>query len=174
MEKDASTSSKPCTVEVVFTDYRGRRTAIVRALTTDVERFYSLCDPDKENLCLYGYPSEAWEVSSPAEEVPAKLPEPAVGINFSRNDMQRKDWVSLVAVHSDAWLLAVASYHGARFNTTERKRLLRMINELPTVVEVVAEWEQANDKTKTDKGGSISKTSGKRSGNRKSKNLKSK
>ncbi|MCL7034614.1 hypothetical protein MKW94_014123 [Papaver nudicaule] len=29
--------------------------------------------------------------------------------------MQEKDWLSLVAVHSDAWLLAVAFYFGARF-----------------------------------------------------------
>ncbi|WVZ10538.1 hypothetical protein V8G54_015068 [Vigna mungo] len=29
--------------------------------------------------------------------------------------MQEKDWLSLVAVHSDSWLLAVAFYFGARF-----------------------------------------------------------
>ncbi|KAG0494408.1 hypothetical protein HPP92_005402, partial [Vanilla planifolia] len=27
----------------------------------------------------------------------------------------RKDWLALVAVHSDAWLLVVAFYFGARF-----------------------------------------------------------
>ncbi|TYJ42640.1 hypothetical protein E1A91_A03G102600v1 [Gossypium mustelinum] len=53
--------------------------------------------------------------------------------------MQEKDWLSLVAVHSDSWLLAVAFYFGARFSfgKNERKRLFRMINELPTIFEVV-------------------------------------
>lgn len=75
---------------------------------------------EKENLCLYGFPDEAWEVNLPAEEVPPELPEPALGINFARDGMQRKDWLSLVAVHSDAWLLAVAFYYGARFDKNER------------------------------------------------------
>lgn len=75
---------------------------------------------EKENLCLYGYPEETWEVNLPAEEVPPELPEPALGINFARDGMQRKDWLSLVAVHSDAWLLAVSFYYGARFDKNER------------------------------------------------------
>lgn len=112
---------------------------MIRALTTDVEDFYQQCDPDKENLCLYGFPNEHWEVTLPAEEVPPELPEPALGINFARDGMQEKDWLSLVAVHSDAWLLAVAFYFGARFgfDKAERKRLFGMINELPTIYEVV-------------------------------------
>lgn len=171
METAASISSNPRTVEEVFRDYRGRRTAIVRALTTEVEVFYSLCDPEKENLCLYGYASEVWEVTLPAEEVPPELPEPALGINFARDGMQRKDWLSLVAVHSDAWLLAVAFYHGARFNRTERKRLFGMINDLPTVFEVVSDRKQTKEKTNSDNSGSKSKPSGKQVGDGQSKNL---
>ncbi|ONK75064.1 uncharacterized protein A4U43_C03F12940 [Asparagus officinalis] len=129
----------PRTVEEVFRDYKGRRAGMIRALTTDVEDFYQQCDPDKENLCLYGYPNEHWEVTLPAEEVPPELPEPALGINFARDGMQEKDWLSLVAVHSDAWLVAVSFYFGARFgfDKADRKRLFGMINELPTVYEVV-------------------------------------
>ncbi|KAI7987655.1 PHD finger protein ALFIN-LIKE 5 [Camellia lanceoleosa] len=65
--------------------------------------------------------------------------EPALGINFARDGMQEKDWLSLVAVHSDAWLLAVAFYFGARFgfDKADRKRLFNMINDLPTIFEVV-------------------------------------
>ncbi|MBA0572888.1 hypothetical protein Golob_000192, partial [Gossypium lobatum] len=74
----------------------------------------------KENLCLYGHPNEAWEVALPAEEVPPELPEPALGINFARDGMNRKDWLSLVAVHSDCWLLSVSFYFGARLNRNER------------------------------------------------------
>ncbi|KAB1209388.1 PHD finger protein ALFIN-LIKE 4 [Morella rubra] len=59
--------------------------------------------------------NEQWEVNLPTEEVPPELPEPALGINFARDGMQEKDWLSLIAVHRDAWLLAVAFYFGARF-----------------------------------------------------------
>jgi hypothetical protein len=79
---------------------------------------------EKENLCLYGFPDEAWEVNLPAEEVPPELPEPALGINFARDGMLRKDWLSLVAVHSDAWLLAVSFYYGARFDKNERSDIV--------------------------------------------------
>ncbi|XP_047333593.1 PHD finger protein ALFIN-LIKE 4-like isoform X2 [Impatiens glandulifera] len=129
----------PRTVEEVFRDLKGRRAGLIKALTTDVEEFYQQCDPDKENLCLYGLPSEQWEVNLPAEEVPPELPEPALGINFARDGMQEKDWLALVAVHSDAWLLSVAFYFGARFgfDKSDRKRLFNMINDLPTVFEVV-------------------------------------
>ncbi|KAF4357181.1 hypothetical protein F8388_003328 [Cannabis sativa] len=47
--------------------------------------------------------------------VPPKLFELALGINFARDGMQEKGWLSLVAVHSDSWLLAIAFYFGARF-----------------------------------------------------------
>ncbi|ESW22475.1 hypothetical protein PHAVU_005G156200 [Phaseolus vulgaris] len=127
-------------VEDIFEDFKGRRAGIIKALTADVEDFYSQCDPEKENLCLYGLPSEQWEVNLPVEEVPPELPEPVLGINFARDGMQEKDWLSLVAVHSDTWLLALAFYFGARFgfDKTDRKRLFSMINELPTIFEVVA------------------------------------
>ncbi|XP_076889198.1 PHD finger protein ALFIN-LIKE 3-like [Bidens hawaiensis] len=130
----------PRTVEEVYRDYQGRRNAFIKALTTDVERFYRQCDPEKKNLCLYGFPSEQWEVNLPAEEVPPELPEPALGINFARDGMPEHEWLSLVAVHSDAWLLSVAYYFGARFgfDKSDRKRLFNMINDLPTVFEVVA------------------------------------
>ncbi|KFK26283.1 hypothetical protein AALP_AA8G227200 [Arabis alpina] len=129
----------PRTVEEVFSDFKSRRSAIVRALTTDVEEFFQQCDPEKENLCLYGFPNEKWEVNLPAEEVPPELPEPALGINFARDGMQEKDWISLVAVHSDAWLLSVSYYFGSRFcfDKADRKRLFNMINDVPTVFEVV-------------------------------------
>ncbi|XP_073303940.1 PHD finger protein ALFIN-LIKE 5-like [Primulina huaijiensis] len=141
----------PRTVEEVFRDFKGRRGGLIKALTTDVEEFYQQCDPEKENLCLYGFPSEQWEVNLPAEEVPPELPEPALGINFARDGMQDKDWLSLVAVHSDAWLLSVAFYFGARFgfDKADRKRLFIMINELPTIFEVVSGAAKKQQKEKS-------------------------
>jgi hypothetical protein len=44
------------------------------------------------------------------------LPEPALRINFTRDGMDKKDWLKLVAVHSDAWLLSVAFFYGAKLN----------------------------------------------------------
>ncbi|XP_058097513.1 PHD finger protein ALFIN-LIKE 4 [Magnolia sinica] len=139
------------TVEEVFKDFKGRRAGMIKALTSDVESFYQQCDPDKENLCLYGLPNETWEVNLPAEEVPPELPEPALGINFARDGMQEKDWLSLVAVHSDAWLLAVAFYFGARFafDKNDRKKLFHMINELPTIFEVVTGTAKKQPKEKS-------------------------
>ncbi|XP_062176510.1 PHD finger protein ALFIN-LIKE 6 [Alnus glutinosa] len=155
----------PRTVEEVFQDFKGRRAGLIKALTNDVEKFYQQCDPEKENLCLYGLPNETWEVNLPVEEVPPELPEPALGINFARDGMQEKDWLSLVAVHSDSWLLAVAFYFGARFGfgKNERKRLFQMINDLPTIFEVVTgNVKQSKDQSATNNS-SKSKLSGKTS-----------
>ncbi|KAF8765603.1 hypothetical protein HU200_008094 [Digitaria exilis] len=139
MDPGAGAHYSARTAEEVFRDFRGRRAGMIKALTTDVEKFYQLCDPEKENLCLYGYPNETWEVTLPAEEVPPEIPEPALGINFARDGMNEKDWLALVAVHSDSWLLAVAFYFAARFGFDKeaRRRLFNMINNLPTIFEVV-------------------------------------
>lgn len=71
---------------------------------------------------MYAYPGGSWEVTLPAEEVPPELPEPALGINFARDGMHEKDWLSLVAVHSDAWLLSVSFYFAARFGFGRSER----------------------------------------------------
>ncbi|CAI0415905.1 unnamed protein product [Linum tenue] len=128
----ASISSSPRTVEEIFKDYTARRAGLVRALTFDS--------------------NELWEVTLPAEEVPPELPEPALGINFARDGMQRKDWLSLVAVHSDCWLLSVSFYFGARLNRNERKRLFSMINDLPSLFEVVTGRKPVKDKPSVDSG----------------------
>ncbi|GMJ15713.1 alfin-like 5 [Hibiscus trionum] len=139
------------TVDEVFRDFKGRRAGIIKALTTDVAEFFEQCDPEKENLCLYGLPNEQWDVTLPAEEVPPELPEPALGINFARDAMQEKDWLALVAVHSDSWLLAVAYYFGARFgfNRTDRNRLFGFINDLPTIFEIVSGSVEKQTKEKS-------------------------
>nr|XP_043609431.1 PHD finger protein ALFIN-LIKE 2-like isoform X2 [Erigeron canadensis] len=151
--------SSPRTVEEIFKDYSARRSGIIRALTHD-----------KDNLCLYGHPNDSWEVTLPAEEVPPELPEPALGINFARDGMVRKDWLSLVAVHSDCWLLSVSFYLGARLTKNERKRLFSMINDLPNVFEVVKGQKHVKDRPSADSG-SKSKGSTKRSSDGHVKNI---
>ncbi|GAA0163382.1 DNA metabolism protein [Lithospermum erythrorhizon] len=148
----------PRTVEQIFKDFKARRNAIIKALTTDVDEFYQQCDPERENLCLYGHPDEQWEVTVPAEEVPAELPEPVLGINFARDGMREKEWLALVAVHSDTWLLSVAFYIGARFgiDKADRKRLFNLIHDLPTIFEVVT--GAANTQSKGSSNSSSKKT----------------
>jgi len=136
------------TVEEVFRDFNGRRAGLIKALTTDVEEFYNQSDPEKENLWLYSFPSEQWEVSLPSKKVPPDLPEPMLGINFVRDRMQEKDWLSFVAAHSDSWLIAMAYYFGARcgFGKSDRKRLFNMINDMPSILEVVIGAEKKHVK----------------------------
>jgi hypothetical protein len=148
----------------VYTDYSGRRRGIVRALTTDVraaprpppcrpaaaaasprrlplpppqvEELFKRCDPAAPDLCLSAAPDGSWSVGPPAAEVPPELPEPALGINAAREGMDRGQWLALVAVHSDAWLMAVAFFNAARLDAEARRRLFNDINALPTCLEV--------------------------------------
>ncbi|GBF90758.1 hypothetical protein Rsub_03059 [Raphidocelis subcapitata] len=126
------------TPQELFSEYSARRSAILRALTTDVDRLVEQCDPARENLSLYGYADGSWAVELPVEEVPPEVPEPALGINFARDGLQRQDWLALVAVHSDSWLLSLAFYKAARFNREQREELFHLINSLPTCYEVVS------------------------------------
>lgn len=127
----------PKTVEDIFEDFRGRRGGLMKALTDDLDDFYQQCDPERENLCLYGERDGSWAVDLPAEEVPPELPEPCLGINFARDGMQKKDWLALVAVHSDSWLYAVAFYYGAKLDQSDRLKLFKMMNNYPTLFEIV-------------------------------------
>ncbi|CAL5066303.1 unnamed protein product [Urochloa decumbens] len=147
METAAPVSSSPRTVSEIYRDYSARRAGLIRALTSDVDEFYAFCDPEKENLCLYGLPNGSWEVALPAEEVPPEMPEPALGINFARDGMKRRDWLSLVAVHSDAWLVSVAYFYAARLNGNDRKRLFNMINDHPSVYESMVDRKQRENKS---------------------------
>ncbi|BAT78013.1 hypothetical protein LR48_Vigan04g232800 [Vigna angularis] len=139
MEAAVGAPSNHPSVQEVFLDFKGRRAAIVKALTIDYEDFFQQCDPGKDDLCLYGFPNEVWQVDLPAEEVPAEIPEPVLGINFARDGMEERDWVCFVAAHSDTWLIAVAMFFGARFgfDKADRDNLFNMINDLPTVFEAV-------------------------------------
>lgn len=122
--------NNPRTVEDVIMDFKGRRAGIIKALTKDVEVFYKLCDPNNPNLCLYGFPNQQWEVNLPPPC--SDLPEPRLGINFARGSMKKEEWLSMVALHSDAWLHAVASYFAAKFkfDKAERKRLFNKITDV--------------------------------------------
>uniref|UniRef100_A0A0E0JEB3 PHD finger protein ALFIN-LIKE n=1 Tax=Oryza punctata TaxID=4537 RepID=A0A0E0JEB3_ORYPU len=109
-----------CSVGDIFSDFRARRSAIVRALTEDLEKFAALCNPGLDCLCLYGNSDGTWEVAPPPELVPPELPEPALGINIPRDTLYRSDWVALLAVFTDSWLLAVAFFHGASLDRDDR------------------------------------------------------
>ena len=73
-----------------------------------------------ENLCRYELRNESWEVNLRAQKVSPELLEPTLGINFARDGIQEKKWLYMVVVHSDAWLLYVAFYLGARFGFNKK------------------------------------------------------
>lgn len=52
--------------------------------------------------------------------------------------MKRADWLCLVAVHADCWLMAMTFYNGAKLDQKGRQRLFEEINSLPTVYEIVS------------------------------------
>ncbi|PON48068.1 Alfin [Trema orientale] len=111
----------------IFIDFRARKAGIIKALTTE-----------RDNLCLFGLPTKEWEVGPPYDhEALVELPQPVSGINISRDRMLKRDWLRLVARHSDSWLLALAFFQGRNFNQSERQRLFILINALPTVHELV-------------------------------------
>jgi hypothetical protein len=91
----------------------------------------------KYSLCPAGNRDGSWHVGPPADEVPPELPEPCVGINFARDGMPRKDWLSLVAVHSDTWLLSVAFYYAVKLDAAGRARLFKIINSNATLFETI-------------------------------------
>ncbi|PRW34003.1 3-dehydroquinate synthase-like protein isoform X1 isoform A [Chlorella sorokiniana] len=127
----------PKTIDDIYDDYKMRRSGLLLALIDDAREFYDACDPKRENLCLYGHPDGNWSVDLPVEEVPPELPEPVLGINFARDGMDRKDWLALCAVHSDAWLYSLAFFYAARFDADGRAELFSLLNQHPTVYEVV-------------------------------------
>ncbi|PHT47299.1 PHD finger protein ALFIN-LIKE 5 [Capsicum baccatum] len=150
----------------VFNDFKARHAGLLKALTTGfllflsfvflyVEEFFKLCDPGKENLCLYGLPNGQWEVKLPAEDLPPSLPDPVVGINFARDGMPQKEWLSFIAYHCDAWLLSVAFHASGRFgfDKADREKLFDMINAFPTIHNLMTddpETQQKEQPTVTD------------------------
>jgi len=155
----------PGTVEQVYEDFTQRRSGTLKALTSDVDEFFAKCDPDAENLCLYGNSDGSWTVALPAEMVPPEIPEPAVGINFARDGMKNKNvWLALVAVHTDSWLLAVAYFHAAKLSKAERLRLFQKCNDLPTLYETLtgkADIIHTKNKTAVKKAGKGASNMGK-------------
>eukprot|EP00210_Caulerpa_lentillifera_P005307 g5070.t1 len=132
-----------------FADHVARRRAILRAVTVDAEHLLARCNPNIANVCLYGYPNGTWDVCMPSEEVPSELPEPVLGINYARDGMTREEWLALVAIYSDSWLISLAFFSAARMCKDEREELFELMNRLPTCYEIVSgvrkqeEWEMA-------------------------------
>ncbi|PON48374.1 Alfin [Parasponia andersonii] len=142
MKQRRKRRGQPFSVEEVFENFRARRAGIVKALTSE-----------EESLCPFGLPSGDWQVAPPADDVPSQLPEPAIGINFSRDG--KAEWSHTIAARSDSWLLEIAFFVGCGFHFDKdqrhiviivkfvilgcgtRERLLFMINDLPTAYEIV-------------------------------------
>ncbi|KAJ1437148.1 Alfin [Sesbania bispinosa] len=96
------------------------------------------------------FPAELWELITPLKNFLLLFPEPALGINLARDGMQKKDWLSLVAVHRMHGY-SLAFFFGTRFgfDKADRTRLFTMINDLPTVFEVVTGTAKKQEKEKS-------------------------
>ncbi|XP_047330115.1 PHD finger protein ALFIN-LIKE 3-like [Impatiens glandulifera] len=140
----------PNTVEEIFQDYSVRYGAVHRALTTDFEEFFNLCDPENEYMCLYGDSDGSWRVSNATDEVPTDLPEPTLGLLVGRDLMKRQDWLSLIALHTDCWLIALAFRFALHFDYKERNRLFNLINEMPTLHNLISLKKQDDNVDKDD------------------------
>ncbi|KAL2935926.1 PHD finger protein ALFIN-LIKE 4, partial [Bienertia sinuspersici] len=116
----------------VIKDFKGRRAAIIKALTKDFEEFYKLCDPNHPNLCLYGFPNQVWEVNLPG--LSGELPEPRVAS-------------TLLAMSGHG----MNGYVWYRFDKADRKRLSNKINDVPSIWEVVG--GEAKKRVKIKGGG---------------------
>ena len=109
------TSSHIVTLKERTFAYMVRFSRFVVLLLTDCPAF--LTTP---KLARTGTRDGNWSVDLPVEEVPSELPEPCLGINYARDGMQRRDWLSLVAVHSDSWLMAVAFFYAVKLDAAGR------------------------------------------------------
>lgn len=141
----------PTSPRDIVDDWEQRRSGLLLALTEDVEDFFKQCDPERENLCLYGESNGTWTVDLPVEEVPPELPEPCLGINFARDGMARKDWLRLIAAHSDAWLYSVAFYYGAKLRPQERAQVFHAMNQHNTLFEIISERHSKGKAAQTTK-----------------------
>jgi hypothetical protein len=141
-------------VKAVFEDFTGRRAGLLKALTCDIDELLRQCDPyddEQTNLCFFGFPDETWEVMEPSRNVPAKLPEPFLGINHTSHLMARshEHWLLFVASHSDAWLLSTAFFAASTLDREQKASLFDLINELPTLYQVLSSKISANNIVRT-------------------------
>ncbi|CAM6051186.1 unnamed protein product [Sphagnum compactum] len=141
-------------VKAVFEDFTGRRAGMLKALTCDIDELLRQCDPyddEQTNLCLFGFPDKSWEVMEPSRHVPAKLPEPFLGINHTSHLMARshEHWLLFVASHSDAWLLSTAFFAASTLDREQKASLFDLINELPTLYQVLSSKISANNIVRT-------------------------
>lgn len=73
-------------------------------------------------MCLYGFPNGKWAVNLPVDDIPSELPEPILGINFARDALDEKEWIDMVAIHSDSWLISMVSFFGAKYRFDKHDR----------------------------------------------------
>ncbi|KAK9153628.1 hypothetical protein Sjap_001108 [Stephania japonica] len=122
----------------VFNDFCCRRYALIEALTTDLDQFLDICDPEKGVLCLSANAAKmSWDVTCPPPELdmtPPELPQPAPGVFFKREGkpvsykqeaMPLSEWLLKIAIQCDTWLKSVASHRGAHWDTSARQGLLQ-------------------------------------------------
>lgn len=71
--------------------------------------------PPKHAACPHASPYPSAE-SSNSPSLPAHLPDPGP----AGDGMPQRDWLALVAVHSDSWLLAVSFFYAVKLDAQGR------------------------------------------------------
>ncbi|KAM7513565.1 hypothetical protein LguiA_003148 [Lonicera macranthoides] len=150
MEESEDCSYNKRIVDYMFNDFKGRRAALLKALTTDLEQFLKQCRDhgDKKTLMLYGYPDEQWEL----RPLPADINAPALGLHFCTDMLEEKDWLSHFAIHCDAWLDYIAFYFGGTygFEEAERNALDHMMIDVPDIYKVVTGTDSQDEDEEED------------------------
>ncbi|KAE8735307.1 hypothetical protein F3Y22_tig00000340pilonHSYRG00190 [Hibiscus syriacus] len=133
--------------DAVFRDFQGRHEALVKALITDSEEFYKQCDPVKGvDLCLFRLEDGRWEAELAAHKPPV-IPNPTWGFHIRRDLLDKYPCMRKVAAACDSWLLAVAFFLASErsFNGAQRDRLFKMMNNLPTLHEIVVKSSDSDN-----------------------------
>ncbi|CAL9119313.1 unnamed protein product [Musa acuminata var. zebrina] len=120
------------TIHMIFRDFLGKRAGLIKALTTDYEKFRQQCDPQKPYMCLYGCPDETWELKEPLD-VPHELPEPNIGINFPRDGMPERSGLLILqstAMHGFILMPSILPYALALM---PRPAICRLLAPMTTV-----------------------------------------
>lgn len=78
----------------------------------DVEEFVRQISEKEKEVCLYGHADGEWELREAMNgEMTCRNRDPTVGINFGREGIPLIQWLRLVAIHSDAWLISTAFHN---------------------------------------------------------------
>eukprot|EP01025_Chloroclados_australasicus_P057167 TRINITY_DN7116_c0_g3_i3.p1 TRINITY_DN7116_c0_g3~~TRINITY_DN7116_c0_g3_i3.p1 ORF type:complete len:598 (-),score=17.35 TRINITY_DN7116_c0_g3_i3:11-1783(-) len=120
----------------VYKNYLNRRDALIAALTIEQDELYEETKFLLIDLCLYAETDGTWDLVS-ANKILEESDHPVLlpwrGINKIRFRKSKKQWLTLVAQHSDSWLLNITFFEAQKLDKNERAALFFQINKNPLI-----------------------------------------